>query len=86
MKEQHKNSAVPSGFPPGLAGLVAQAGQAAKARPVERWNPPYCGEIGMKIAADGTWFYRGSPIGARGAGASLSPRSCGASRTDVTFS
>ena len=30
---------------------------------MERWNPPYCGEIGMKIAADGTWFYRGSPIG-----------------------
>jgi hypothetical protein len=30
---------------------------------VERWNPPYCGEIDMRIAADGTWFYRGSPIG-----------------------
>ncbi len=30
--------------------------------PVERWNPPYCGEIDMRIAADGTWFYMGSPI------------------------
>ena len=30
---------------------------------MERWNPPYCGEIDMRIAADGTWFYRGSPIG-----------------------
>ena len=63
MEEQHKKSAEPAGFPPGLAGLVAQAGQAAKTRPVERWNPPYCGEIGMRIAADGTWLYRGSPIG-----------------------
>jgi len=51
------------GFPPGLAALVAEAGQAAPSRPVERWNPPYCGEIDMRIAADGTWFYRGSPIG-----------------------
>ena len=49
-------------LPPGLAGLVAQAGQAAKARPVERWDPPYCGEIDMLIAADGAWFYRGSLI------------------------
>ncbi|MHC2016431.1 DUF1285 domain-containing protein [Methylobacterium sp. CM6247] len=30
--------------------------------PVERWNPPYCGEIDMRIAADGTWFHNGSPI------------------------
>lgn len=30
--------------------------------PVERWNPPYCGEIDMRIASDGTWFHNGSPI------------------------
>jgi len=29
---------------------------------VERWNPPYCGELDMRIAADGTWHYMGSPI------------------------
>jgi hypothetical protein len=52
-----------SGLPASLAGLVAQAGDPARPRPVERWNPPYCGEIDMRIAADGTWFYRGSPIG-----------------------
>jgi hypothetical protein len=51
------------GFPPGLAALVAEAGKAAPSRPVERWNPPYCGEIDIRIAADGTWFYRGSSIG-----------------------
>jgi hypothetical protein len=31
--------------------------------PVERWNPPFCGEIDMRIAADGQWFYMGTPIG-----------------------
>lgn len=29
---------------------------------VERWDPPYCGDIGLKICADGTWVYRDSPI------------------------
>ena len=42
--------------------------EAAEARkrgpaPVHLWNPPYCGEIDMRIAADGTWYYCGSPIG-----------------------
>ena len=31
--------------------------------PVHLWNPPYCGDIDMRIAADGTWFYLGTPIG-----------------------
>lgn len=31
--------------------------------PVERWNPPFCGNLDMRIAADGTWFYLGTPIG-----------------------
>lgn len=31
--------------------------------PVEQWNPPFCGDIDMKIAADGTWFYQKTPIG-----------------------
>ncbi|WP_210179663.1 DUF1285 domain-containing protein [Bosea sp. PAMC 26642] len=31
--------------------------------PVERWNPSFCGDIDMRIAADGTWFYLGTPIG-----------------------
>lgn len=31
--------------------------------PVEKWNPPYCGDIGMAIKTDGTWFYAGTPIG-----------------------
>ena len=53
----------PPGLPPGLGGLVAQAGEPARPRPVERWNPPFCGDIDMKIAADGTWYYKGTPMG-----------------------
>jgi uncharacterized protein len=30
---------------------------------VEKWDPPYCGDIGMAIRRDGTWMYQGSPIG-----------------------
>jgi uncharacterized protein len=64
MIEDQKNvaSVAPGGIPPGLAKLVAEAGKQARARPVERWNPPYCGEIDIRIARDGAWFYRGSAI------------------------
>ena len=31
--------------------------------PLHLWNPPFCGDIDMRIARDGTWFYLGTPIG-----------------------
>jgi hypothetical protein len=48
-----------------IAGLEAliKAQQGKGPAPVETWNPPYCGDIGMKIRADGVWLYQGSPIG-----------------------
>ena len=47
-----------------LGGLSEVAGFAKRgAAPVHLWNPPDCGDIDMRIAADGTWFYLGSPIG-----------------------
>jgi hypothetical protein len=46
----------------GLEALIkAQAGKGPA--PVDQWNPPYCGDIGMRIRADGVWLYQGSPIG-----------------------
>ena len=30
--------------------------------PVEKWNPPDCGAIDIRIDADGTWFHAGTPI------------------------
>src|SRR5665213_1146953 len=47
-----------------LRGMESAA--AARNRglpPVHLWNPPFCGDIDMRIAGDGTWFYNGSPIG-----------------------
>jgi hypothetical protein len=57
----------PSSLTPGsaLARLTAALGSDSKRKgppPVERWNPAYCGEIDMRIAADGTWHYMGTPI------------------------
>ena len=31
--------------------------------PVHKWNPDFCGDIDMRIARDGTWYYMGTPIG-----------------------
>ncbi|MNP09170.1 hypothetical protein D3C76_1012630 [compost metagenome] len=31
--------------------------------PVHLWNPDFCGDIDMRIARDGTWYYLGTPIG-----------------------
>jgi hypothetical protein len=32
---------------------------------VERWNPPHCGDIDIRIRRDGVWMHEGSPIGRR---------------------
>jgi hypothetical protein len=48
------------------ADTLAAAAKAASAKgapPVHLWNPPFCGDIDMRIARDGTWFYLGTPIG-----------------------
>lgn len=48
--------------PEGLATAARAAGRRGPA-PVHLWNPPFCGDIDMRIAVDGTWFYLGTPIG-----------------------
>ena len=30
--------------------------------PIHRWNPEFCGDIDMRIARDGTWYYEGGAI------------------------
>lgn len=45
----------------GLEALLKEAAARPEA-PVEQWNPPYCGDIGLAIRRDGTWEYQGSPI------------------------
>lgn len=47
--------------PDGIAASV----NAAKTKglpPVHLWNPPFCGDLDIHIAKDGSWTYLGSPI------------------------
>ena len=50
---------------PSAEGIAASV-RATKGKglpPVHLWNPPFCGDLDMRIARDGTWFYLGTPIG-----------------------
>jgi hypothetical protein len=49
----------------GLDGIVTAISSEKRKGlpPVHLWNPPFCGDIDMRIAADGTWFYQKTPIG-----------------------
>ena len=51
--------------PAGLDEITAAAKHAAVKGPppVHLWNPPFCGDLDMRIATDGTWFYQSTPIG-----------------------
>ena len=51
---------------PTAEGMAAAAKAVAKGKglpPVHLWNPPFCGDLDIRIARDGTWFYLGTPIG-----------------------
>lgn len=60
--------AMPETAPPpaDLAGLslaeIAQLAEEKRLPPVEQWNPARCGDSGMRIARDGSWFHEGRPI------------------------
>lgn len=50
---------------PDAEGLAASVRAASRKGPppVHLWNPPFCGDLDMRIARDGTWYYLGTPIG-----------------------
>lgn len=53
---------------PGAADNLASAVRAATRGkkgppPVHLWNPPYCGDLDIRIARNGQWWYLGTPIG-----------------------
>ncbi|NND18270.1 MAG: DUF1285 domain-containing protein [Silicimonas sp.] len=50
---------------PSAEGIAASARAASKRGipPVHLWDPPDCGDLDIRIARDGTWFYLGTPIG-----------------------
>ncbi|MDE2384617.1 MAG: DUF1285 domain-containing protein [Alphaproteobacteria bacterium] len=45
-----------------LKGLQ-EVGRAKGPPPVHLWNPPFCGDIPMRVGRDGLWHYMNSPIG-----------------------
>lgn len=55
--------AVTMDAPPDLARFLSAASGVGEREGVEKWNPPDCGNIDMRIASDGVWLYHGSPIG-----------------------
>ena len=50
--------------PVDVSNLLAQIPRADKGLPpVHLWDTAFCGDIDMRIARDGTWYYMGTPIG-----------------------
>lgn len=50
-------------LPEGLRALLSRAEVTEKKHPpVELWDPPFCGDLDIRIARDGSWFYLRSPI------------------------
>ena len=45
-----------------IAGALGTASRKA-VPPVHLWDPPFCGDLDLRIAADGTWHYLKTPIG-----------------------
>ena len=50
---------------PTAEGIASAARKVSKKGhpPVHLWDPPFCGNLDIRIARDGTWYYLGSPIG-----------------------
>lgn len=56
----------PDSANPPSADALASAARAATSKgppPVHLWDPPFCGDLDIRIARDGAWFYLGTPIG-----------------------
>jgi uncharacterized protein len=45
-----------------VANAVRKAARSGPP-PVHLWNPPFCGDLDMRIAGDGTWYYLRTPVG-----------------------
>jgi hypothetical protein len=56
-----KTPAAPA--PESLLAAATRAAREGKLPPVHKWNPDFCGDIDMRIARDGSWYYLGTPIG-----------------------
>jgi len=64
MTIERKDVAAPAATGRGLKYLeqVAEVEGRRGLPPVHLWHPENCGELDIRIAADGQWFYLGTPI------------------------
>lgn len=63
MAKESAHSLTGGGSLEAIGSAAQRTAAGAGAPPVHLWNPPFCGDIDMRIARDGTWFYAGTPIG-----------------------
>ena len=45
---------------------VADYESAESGPPVEQWDPPFTGDLDIRVARDGSWFYEGREIWRQG--------------------
>lgn len=62
MTDEDKSDGSKNVNAPGSENLLRHASQWRGAAPVDKWDPPYCGEMDMRIAADGSWHHEGTVI------------------------
>lgn len=60
--DQDKSDGIKNTSAPESESLLRHASQWRGAAPVDKWDPPYCGEMDMRIAADGSWHHEGTVI------------------------
>ena len=63
MAKKNQNDGTVAVSAESLASSVRAASKGRGLPPVGQWNPPFCGDLDMRVARDGTWFYLGTPIG-----------------------
>jgi len=63
MSDESNVTSVPEQAADRLAAEAAKAAKSGRLPPVHLWNPPFCGDLDIRIKRDGTWFYLGTPIG-----------------------
>jgi uncharacterized protein len=63
MSEGDATSTITTNLASLAAALSAEGADAvAGLPPVHTWHPTHCGEIGIRITADGVWLHEGVPI------------------------
>lgn len=63
MANERQANAGEAGALDAIADHARKKGSKKGPPPVHAWNPPFCGDLDMRIDTDGTWYYLKTPIG-----------------------